>query len=334
MFLAIAGSTWLGSWVERRTRALASSQRDRHGLARINLLRGGADMLLRNDERGLDSLREGALQAQSLADPLLFAWALNFAAWTEILGSRFGEAARDLERAMQIAERLHITWLRADTSCAQALLESIQGHFDKAAERVRSLLSSDVRLALPAVEAVATEVLGGIAFMTGRYRDASALFERANLLYVSHHLERGWGFLIQIERSEALLLQVDEEGEDAVPELTARLREHARLTERRFGQLPYYRGCALVLRGVHAARSGQLSRAHRCFDKALQLRGSARATYIDGWVRWRIAFERHRMGTPAAEVLPLLQQVEGINERTAMHGMAHFLARARALYGI
>ncbi len=67
-------------------------------------------------------------------------------------------------------------------------------------ERARSLLSADVRLALPAVEAVATEVLGGIAFMTGRYRDASALFERAHLLYVSHHLVHGWGFLMQIER--------------------------------------------------------------------------------------------------------------------------------------
>lgn len=147
VFLAVAGSTWLGSWVERRTWALASTQGDRHGLARINLLRGRAGVLLRTDERGLDSLREGALQAQRLADPLLFVCALNFTAWAEILGSRFVEAARDLERAMQIAERLHISWLRADTSCAQALLESIQGHFDKAAERVRSLLSSDVRAA-------------------------------------------------------------------------------------------------------------------------------------------------------------------------------------------
>ena len=334
VFLAVAGWTWLGSWVERRTRALASSHDDRHGLARVNLLRGGADMLLRNDERGLDLLRQGVLQAQGLADPLLFAWALNFTAWAEILGSRFAEAARDLEDAMQIVERLQITWLRADTSCAQALIESIQGDFDKAAERARSLLSADVRLALPAVEAVATEVLGGIAFMTGRYRDASALFERAHLLYVSHHLVHGWGFLMQIERSEALLLQADEEGPDAVPALTSRLREHARLIERRLGGLPSYRGCALVLRGVYAARSGRPDVARRLFERALHLRPPPRTTYIDGWVLWRIAFERHRLGEPAASVQPLLQQVEDINARSGMRGMAQFLTRARGLYGV
>ena len=274
------------------------------------------------------------LAAQGLADPLLFAWALNFTAWAEILGSRFAEAARDLEDAMQIVERLQITWLRADTSCAQALIESIQGDFDKAAERARSLLSADVRLALPAVEAVATEVLGGIAFMTGRYRDASALFERAHLLYVSHHLVHGWGFLMQIERSEALLLQADEEGPDAVPALSSRLREHARLIERRLGGLPSYRGCALVLRGVYAARRGRPNVARRLFEQALHLRPPPRTTYIDGWVLWRIAFERHRLGEPAASVQPLLKQVEDINARSGMHGMAQFLTRARGLYGV
>ncbi|MFO0576451.1 MAG: protein kinase [Polyangia bacterium] len=332
VFLAIGGSTALGSWVERRTRALASSTDDRHGLARLNLLRGGADVLLRADARGLDTLRQGTREAQGLADPLLFAWALDFLAWTEILASRFDDAARDLERASEIAERLQIAWLRADTSCAQALIESIQGRFDQAAERARGLLAEDLRLSLPAIEAVATEVLGGIAFMTGRYRDASALFERAHLLYVSHHLEHGWGFLMQIERSEALLMQADEEGAAAVPDLAARLAEHARLTERRYGRLPHYRGCALVLFGVHAARTGRAARARQQFAEALRLRPPPRTTHIDGWVLWRVAFELHRLGEPAFAVEPLLQEVEAINSATGMHGMSQFLARARALY--
>lgn len=334
VFLAVAGSTWLGAWVERRTRAMASSSNDRHGLARLNLLRGGADVLLRNDARGLDALREGAAQAQGLADPLLFAWALDFLGWAEILASRFDDATRDLEQAAAIAERLPIAWLRADTSCALSIIESIQGHFERSSERARGLLASDVRLSLPAIEAVATEVLGGIAFMSGRYRDAAALFERAHLLYVSHHLERGWGFLMQIERSEALLLQADEEGDGAAPALLSRLAEHARLTERRFGRLPYYRGCALVLSGVHAARAGRSGRAHRLFERALRLRPPPRRTYIDGWLLWRIAFERHRLGDPPSEVQPLLQEVEAINTATGMHGMAQFLARARTLYGV
>lgn len=331
LFLSMAGSTQLSGWVERRVRALATSTDDRLGLARVNLLRGGGDFLLRNDAEGLRLMRQGVEPLRSLAEPMLFAWALNFLGWAQILASRFAEATADIQAAMRIAERMQLAWLRADCSCALALIESLQGQFERADERVRAFLASDLRLTLPALEAVATEVLGGIALMQGRPRDASALFERAHLLYVSHHVERGWGFLMQIERTEALLFWVQEDGEAAVPDLLSRLREHARLSQRRLGHLPLYRGCTSVLRGVYEARRGRTKQARRLFQQALAVRPSPRTTYLDAWVLWRVAIECSRLGDANEQTAALWSQVDAIHRDTGMLGMAQLMAHARAL---
>src|SRR5690606_24069740 len=141
------------------------------------------------------------------------------------------------DRADALAAELDVPWLRDDAACGRSLIEVFHGDAGSAAATARRLLASDIRLALPVFEAFANEMLGGEAFIAGRFRSALSFFERARAHYAAHRLERGWGIVTKMLYGEALLCLVDEQGPQAVPDLAAKLRPIVRWG-RRQARLP------------------------------------------------------------------------------------------------
>jgi len=333
MFLAFISSSAASLALERLARRMARSADDRVGLGRILILGAGVDLLVRGErEAAIRHLDEGVALIQSSSDRMLHGWTLSWRGWAGIFTSRFAAAVSDFDQARAVALDLNIEWLAADAACGKSLVDCIQGRFDEATRAARALLASDIRIALPAIEALSTEILGAVAFMNGRFRDALAELARARVIYKTHHLERGWGYLIYIEEAEALLGLADHEGPDAVPDLLPRLLANARATRRNLGRLPTHRGCDSLLLGVYHARCGRTLRARRLFDLALSGRPEDQKTYIDTWLLWRIAIERRRMGDPRDQISPLFDEVERINERLEIRGTSRWLAAMRRLH--
>jgi len=138
------------------------------------------------------------------------------------------------------------------------------------------------------------------------------------------------------EHTEALLCLVDEQGEDAVPDLIAQLGRDARLANRRMARLPLYRGCDLVLRGVSEARKGNARAARRAFARARARRAETAhgVTYMDTWIKVRIAIETWRLGDPREDVSRQLDDVDRMYQDLDLRGMRTWLARMREIHGV
>jgi hypothetical protein len=187
---------------------------------------------------------------------------------------------------------------------------------------------------LPVFEGLPTEVLGAEAFVSGRFRESIAYFERARAHYTAHHLYRSWGTLAKLTHSEALLCLADEEGPNAVPDFLDKLRANAKVG-RRMSRLWVFRGWGALLTGVHRARSGDERSARVLFAKALAERGETFGTsFPDLWFKVRIAFELLRLGDSKASVVPILDAADAAYEAQGLVGMRQWLKRMRAVHRV
>jgi hypothetical protein len=199
---------------------------------------------------------------------------------------------------------------------------------------VRGILASDTGLALPVFEALPNEILGTEAFVSGRFRESIAYFERARAHYAAHHLYSAWGTLAKLMHGEALLCLADEEGDHAVPELLDKLRQDVHMG-RHMSTLHVFRGCGSLLSGVYRARCGHERAARAHFARALAERGGASGTsYPDMWFKVRIAFERRRFGDPEASVAPMLDDADATFDALGLAGMRSWLQHMRAVHRV
>lgn len=334
-FFAFLGMGRRSARCEARGMRLALDAADEVGVMRLELMRGGTEMMLRADpDAARAQLASAVERAERLGDPFYIAFARLGRAWAALMLGHVHVAAPDLEVAHAQARAAGTAWVEADALAGRAIVDCLMGRFDRALERCQTLLSTDTRLAFPVVEAIATEVVGAVAFMQGRYHQAVAHLERAMDIYARNGLSRGWGFLAPLEHAEALCCLADEAGDAAVPDLHARLTASLRWTRTVLGPRTLYRGAVSMMRGVRASRSGRISKARRMFARALAARGGSAGTYMDTWVHVRIALERARWGDPADEVRAALDQVAGMYADLDLPGMAHWLAIERARRGI
>lgn len=322
----------LAAFCYRKARALACKTDDRHGLARYEVILGGIETLIGRDERVASAhFAQGLHVAETLGDRFLINFALTMRGWAGMLLGHAQQAIEDFRRAGAIAAELDIPWLRDDTACGLAMIEVIYG---EPGSSVRTVLASNMRLALPVFEALPNEILGTEAFIGGRFREAIAYFERARAHYAAHHLNRAWGTMSKLAHGEALVCLADEEGPHAVPEFLDKLRSNARMA-RRLSRLWVFRGWGSLLSGVYRARCGDERAARALFASALAERGEARGTSLpDLWFKVRIAFERWRFGDPKAAVAPILDEVDTIYTTRGFAGMSAWLQRMRAVHRV
>lgn len=318
-----------------RARRLALDSGDMHGLARADIVRGGTAALLGHDEQAAFAhFLEGLRVAERTGDRFLINFALTMRGWGAAFQGRAEQAGEDFERAGALATELDIPWLRDEAAYGQSMVAVVHGHAAFAVSTAHRMLASDMRLALPAFEAFANELLGGAAFVAGRFRDAVGYFERARSHYTAHRLERGWGAMTKMFYGEALLCLVDEQGPQAEPDLVRKLRPMVRWA-RRQARLPAFRGCDLLLRGVYESRRGNERAARKLFARVWSIRGeSARITYVDLWCRARITFERWHLGDARETVCAALDELDDMYRSAGASDMRAWLSRMRDVCGL
>ena len=318
-----------------RARRLALDSGDMHGLARADIVRGGTAALLGQDEEAAFAhFLEGLRVAERTGDRFLINFALTMRGWGATFVGRADQAAADFERAGALAAELDMPWLRDEAAYGQSMVAIMHGHAASAVSTARRILASDIRLALPVFDAFANELLGGEAFVAGRFRDAVGYFERARAHYAAHRLESGWGTMAKMFYGEALLCLVDEQGPQAEPDLIGKLRPVLRWA-RRQARLPAFRGCDLLLRGVCESRRGNEQAARKLFARVQTIRGArARITYVDLWCRARIAFERWHLGDARETVGAALDEIDGMYRSAGASNMRAWLAHMRDVCGV
>lgn len=334
-FFALLGMGRRSDRFQAHGMRLALDAADEVGVMRLELIRGGTEMMVRADPAAARAQMMSAVErAERLTDPFNIAFSRLGRAWAALMLGDLRDAAPDLEIAHAQARAAGTAWLEADAAIACAIADCLLGRFDQALERSHALLASEIRLAFPVVEAVATEVVGGVAFMQGHYHDAVAHLERAMSVYTRHGLNRGWGFLAPLAHVEALCCLADAVGDAAVPDLLVRLKRSQRWIRRVHGPRTLYRGAVPTVRGIIASRRGQIAKARRLFAKAMTVRTDSADTYIDTWIQVRFALERHRWGDPPAAVGEALDQVAALYVTLNLPGMAHWLTHVRAERGL
>jgi eukaryotic-like serine/threonine-protein kinase len=296
-----------------RARKLALGAGDVQRLARLELVCGATEVVLRGDEEAACAhLDQGVELAKTVGDRFLESFALSMRGAGAALLGRWRQAADDFRRAGALAAELGVSWLASDAACGRAAVDALFGRFEDASRAARQVLGSDERMVLPALEALALEVLAVEALLQGRFRDAVAHFDRARRAYAAHDLYRGWGVLTKVAHC-------------------------ARYSHRRLRHLPLHRGHDLLLRGVHASRRGDVRTARRLFAR-LRAGRAGRAGrghgLMDMWIEGRLAFERRRLGDPRDDVAAELDELARTYEDAGLLGICAWLARMREVYSI
>ncbi len=313
---------------QQRAQELATDADDLEGLARLAIIRGGCELMMHDDVSSFALLEEGVALTQQTGDPMLVSFALTSQAWAHGVAGYVPDALRDFSDAQDQATESGALWLATDAMCGRMLSAAVCGDLAEAQVLAREVLGSDMRFTFPIFEELAIETLAGVAFVEGRYADASAGYEQAAGVLARHRLQEAWGWLLPMCRVEALCCLADTRGADAVPGLVQRLK-NILPTFRRMDRLPLYVGCEEVARGVVAARQGDAKEARRRFSRAKKQRGGNRDSYIDTWVRVRIALEELRLGADRAEMGRELDQVDAAYRERGLAGMQRWLRGLR-----
>ncbi len=339
---AYAGSGFLYTligWNKRaarnhdKARQLAVENQDMYGLSRLEVMQGGTVAILSADEETAFAYYDKGVQvAEAVGDRFLLDFVLMMRGWGYAFLGRWQSAVEDFRRADALARELDVPWLRDDVTCGFSVVELCLGRFESASRAARQVLGSDVRLALPALEALATEILATEALMVGRFREAVAYFQRAQAHYTAHHLYRGWGLLTKAAYSEALVCLADEQGQDAIPDLMATLRRIAQRTRRKQQGVLLYRGYDDLLFGIYESRRGNKKKARRLFDRARTISANGGHPFMQLWMRARLAFEGWRLGDPREAVLAELEALDDIYESMGLAGMRSWLSRMREIH--
>ncbi len=334
-FFALLGSDRISSYFDRRGRRLVEKDTDEVGLIRLELTRGGTDLLVRGDADNAFEQLESAIDRAARLDDAFFSGFANLSgAWAHAMLGQVSQARAAAILAEAQARDAQATWLVADSVLVGAYLDTLFGRLDHASERVSAVLGSEIRYAFPVFEALATEIEAGNAMIQGRYHDAIASYDRSMDLYEKHGLDRGWGFLVAPSYIEALCCIADELGADGIADFHVRLKRCIRWTRRWLAPRQLYVGLLELAKGIAAGRKGDIHKARKLFDKALELRGPETRDYVDVWVHYRIALERSRWGDDRAEVQQRLSHVAAKYDEWSLDGMNAHLQRARRLVDI
>ncbi len=319
----------------QRARALLEEGHETPGLARLELVRGGIEAVLRGDaDAACAHFDRGVQLADEVGDRFLASFAHGMRGWGVAVLGHGRRAGADFERAQDLADAIAVPWLAHDAACGRALVDVFRGRGDHATRTARRILGSDLCLTMPVFEGLAHELLGVGAFIDGRFRDAVRAFDHARDHYSRHRLRYAWGHTHKQGYIEALLGLADQEGEGAVPELATVLRRQIRKARVGYRDQPRYRGYELLLRGIQAARRGQGERARRLFDQVEAVRVGRISPDMSAWYEARIAFERLRLGDPRAEVIARLDQIDRRYDELGLVGMQTWLGHMRALHGV
>ena len=319
----------------RRAVALSRSAGNVEAQVRAELVRGGSLVLIEDDltlgERHLD---EGVRLARAHGDRFLINLALSLRGLGHAIVGRLDRAREDHRGARALADELNVPWLRLDSDCGLGMVELFFGNHEAGTRAAKGVLTSGLRLALPALEAQANEIMGIEAALDGRFREAVGYLDRVDSHLKTHRLERAWGSMTKLVRLEARLCLADEQSMKTVPDLLPMLRESRRVWQH-MSSLPIYRGCDTMVAGIYDSRRGHSRMARQRFAEARTQRVQApRTIHIDGWCRSRIAFELSRLGTPTAEVTAELDDVAESYRKRELEGACRWLANMRAVYGV
>ncbi|MFO0750538.1 MAG: protein kinase [Myxococcota bacterium] len=333
VFWTFLGSPGRAAKVEARARKLADRSADDGVGAFVELMRAATTLLGTNPGGALERFDKAIGLARRAGDRFLEELTVSGRGWANTLLGRWRPADEDFAHALAVADALDIQWIRADAGVGRSLVQIAMGHLTEGVARARALVA-EPGMGLPAVEALSTEILGGAEYIRGRYREAAELMATASRLYRKHHLNTGWGYLVHIEHSEALLWQVDRDGADTVPDLMAQLRRDARNTHADLHRIPMFAGFDRILAGVIASRRGKRQKALALFEQGLAMRPGSSEAYLDTWMAVRIAVERLRLGGPRAETVGALDKVAETFQSNGLAGMLSWLVQMRAELGI
>ncbi len=328
--LAFLGLPGLAARLERTARSLAVTDRDLFGESWVEVLSGVIDTVARADEPRARAHFERAIElAEAVGDRFLLDFVRTSKGWCVALLSHLDEAVADFDMAGVGADEVGRESVKSDASAGRMLIDITCGRVEQARAIALAARRPEVARSMPALMALADEGLGSIALQAGRYREAIRHFEEARRQYRARHLDRMWGWLVEVQLIEALLLLVDAEGLCAVPDLVPRLRRLSRSTSSRLGALKLFAGVPALLQGVVAARRGRRRAALRAFARAERVRPGPRTGYLDSWMRLRIALERHRLGAAGHDLDAALDAVEAIYRDLGAVGMLPMLDRIR-----
>lgn len=312
---------------------------DGEALVRVSVMRGAVEAIVRYDvDASIRQLDDAERLATRIGNDALLGFVLSSRAWIRMwLGQRFDDCLGDLQRAIALADRRGMAWVRADAQCGAMIVDAVQGRFDDARRTATSMLGSDVARAFPFAEVLSSEVLAAVAMMTGRYADAAVAYERA-----SEGLERGWAWLVDVGHMEALCCLADTERSLPTPHLVWSLRRAARRAHRVQGRVPIYRGVRDSTKAVVDSRSGRWDRAQRGFANTVKQRpylapGEALptgVTYMDAWALVRRTLEEHRAGADREVTRAELDRVDAIYRAVQVRGMQEWLAGLRTQLGV
>ncbi|MCC6625124.1 MAG: protein kinase [Deltaproteobacteria bacterium] len=319
-------------WFEA-SRRLVDARHDEGARAFVEVMHGGATLLGEDAASSMGHFDEAVRLARRVGDRFLEVLTLSGRAWAAMLLGGWRQSDEDFASALATADALDIRWLQADAGVGRSLVQVAMGHHTEGVARARAL-AEDEALGLPAIRALATEILGGAEYLRGRYKEAAALLEDATRQYRAHRLETGWGYLAHIEHAEALLWQVDRDGQATVPDLVPRLKKDLAHARRVLGKVPIFRGFDDILAGVVAARRGRRERALALFERGRARRIAPRESYLDTWLTMRVAVERLRLGAPRAEAQRDLDKVGEVFTANGLRGMLAWLTQMRAELGL
>ena len=330
-FFAILGNAGLSRHFERKGTELARRESDKFGLMRLELTRGGTDLLVHGDVTSSQAhMGAGVALAEQLCDDFSLAFACLSRGWSYALVGEMSAAVDALDTAERHGRRARATWVVADTVLLRAYVASVHGDVAYGRAAAQEILNSDLRLAFPVFDALANEVIAGCALLEGHLHEAVTTYERAKSIYRTSGLDRGWGLLVSMSHIEALCALADEVGDDQVPDFEARLKDSVRWTKRWLRGRRLYAGCYEMTLGVLASRRGEVARAHTLFERVRHIRAGAQPTYIDTWLRARMALERRRWSAAVSpDVEAELDAVELAYEEWGMFGMQRWLVRHR-----
>lgn len=321
--------------IVRSGRDLARHEGNQRGVARIEMMRGMCDLFVADDSAtAVKRMRASVELAQRLGDRHLVGLGSVLSGWTHIFHGQYDVAFDDARRGLRMGQQLDLDWLRADATGVLMVALILTGRFEEGVRTARELCEFGESTGLPAFHAFGIEALGSIALLEGDFRNALRLLQQARDEYMRHRLSTGWGFMVNIQLSEAALGLAETEGAAAVPDLDAMLKRNAKLASQQSARCRPFRGYDHVLLGAYHRRRGNPAAAARLFDHAMEVRKRPEPSPIDWWIDMRIAIERSAMGVPKDEVRQQLDKTKALLQRHGARGLLKWEARVRERHGL
>lgn len=314
---------------KQRAQALGEQAGDVLGLSRVESYSSVAASF-RGDREGFMSKHQRAMRlAEEAQDRFNLGFTMMSGGWCATLVDEFAYSRQLFERTVALGDALGSARVRADGLAGLAAHKVFSD--EPMLELAQEITETGQRLGIFASVALGHETQGAHYFFAQKFELALESFERARDLYEHRHLFGTWGYLIGYEYAESLLNLVDERDGKITAEELAKLRKNIRISFLALRSLPTFTGFHEVLQGSYEARRGKTARAQKRFERALKARAAHPKHYLTGWLIQRVALERARLGLPAEQYMPLLDQYDEIFKDHAAQALRRWGARNRAL---